>query len=80
MIALVCILSHASYTSDLLNIIIFIYFEHQNIGLDALRQHNTWMNDMNDYRPNAIIIDIRRDMGKLRFFANGSNTWHDSIF
>ena len=35
---------------------------------------------MNDYRPNAIIIDIGGDMGKLSFFANGGDTWHASIF
>ena len=54
-----CILSHASYISDLLNIII---------------------NEMNDHRPNAVIIDIREDMGKVRFFANVRDIWHASIF
>ena len=34
---------------------------------------------MNDHMPNAVIIDFRGDMGKLRFFANGGDTWHASI-
>ena len=80
MMALMCILSHASYISDLLNISIFIIVEHQNIRLDALCQHNKWMNEMNDHRPNAVIIDIREDMGKVRFFANGGDNWYASIF
>ena len=70
MMALMCILSHASYISDLLNISIFIFVEHQNIRLDALCQHNKWMND---HSPNAVIIDIREDIGKVRFFANGGD-------
>ena len=39
-LALICILSHASYISDLLDISIFTLVEHQNIRLDALCQHN----------------------------------------
>ena len=35
---------------------------------------------MNDHRPNAVIIDIREDRGKVRFFANGGFIWHASIF
>ena len=78
--ALICILSHASYISDLLNISIFIFVEHQTIRLDALCQHNKLMNEMNDHSPNAVIIDIRQDMGKVRFSANGGDIWHASIF
>ena len=75
-----CILSYASYISDLLNISIFIFVEHQNIRLYALCQHYKLLNEMNDHRPNAVIIDIREDMGKVRFFVNGGNIWHASIF
>ena len=39
-VTLMCILSHASYISDLLNISIFIFVEHQNIRPDILCQHN----------------------------------------
>ena len=35
---------------------------------------------MNDHRHNAVIIDIREDMGKVRFFANGGDIWYASIF
>ena len=70
MMALMCILSHASYISDLLNITIFIFVEHQNIRLDDICQH----------RPNAVINDIREDKGKVRFFANVGEIWHASIF
>ena len=78
--ALIWILSHASYISDLLHINIFIFVEHQNIRLDALCQHIKLKNEMNHYRLNPVIIDIRGYMGKLRFFANGGDTWHTSIF
>ena len=76
--ALMCIglLSHVSYISDLLNISIFIFVVH----LDALCQHNKWKNEISDHRPNAVIIDIREDMGKVRFFANSGDIWHASIF
>ena len=49
MMALMCILSHASYISDIWNINIFIFVEHQDIGLDALYQHNIiYMTDINE--------------------------------
>ena len=75
-----CILSHASYISDFLNISIYIFVEHQNICIDALCRPNKCMNEMNEHGPNAVIIDIREDMWKVRFFANGRDIWHASIF
>ena len=34
---------------------------------------------MNDQRPNAVIIDIGEDIGKVIFFANGGDIWHAII-
>ena len=46
---------------------------------DGTNVHTITCLEMNEHRPNAVIIDIREDMGKVRFFANGRDIWRASI-